>query len=144
MGSPPPTRFLLVGQLTSDTPGQCVYTGVQKCLGGSNEVEEAEDGHCEKEEVMCTARDGKLAGLKICVEKKFQCDNFLQCSDGKDEEMCELEYHKKGIFRRDQRFICRSSYLNITSEENKSGKFFNMRAIRCNPVIIAIVNQTKE
>ena len=38
--------------------------------------------HCEKEEeVMCTARDGKFAGKKICVEKKFQCDNYVLCED---------------------------------------------------------------
>ena len=87
---------------------------------------------------MCTARDGKFAGKKICVEKKFQCDNHLQCQDGKDEEMCEGEYKKKGIFTRDQRVICRSPFLNITSEENKKGKFFTMRAIRCNPVVIIV------
>ena len=115
-----------------------------KCLDGSSEIKEAEDGHCDGEEVMCTARDGRFAGKKICVGKKFQCDNFLQCSDGKDEDMCELEYKRKGIFRRDQRFICKSSFLNITSEkENQTGKFFNMRAIRCNPVILTIVNKTK-
>merc|ERR1712012_821132 len=56
--------------------------------------------HCEKEdEVMCTARDGKFAGKKICVEKKFQCDNHLQCQDGKDEALCEEEYKKKGTFK---------------------------------------------
>ena len=98
-------------------------------------------GHCEKEEeVMCTARDGKFAGKKICVEKKFQCDNHLQCEDGKDEEDCEEEYKKKGIFTRDQRVICRSPFLNITSEENKKGKFFTMRAIRCNPVVCIVSN----
>ena len=79
---------------------------------------------------MCTARDGKFAGKKICVEKKFQCDNHLQCQDGKDEEMCEEEYKKKRIFTRDQRVICRSPFLNITSEEIKTGKFFPIRAIR--------------
>ena len=85
---------------------------------------------------MCTSRRGKFARRKICVEKKFQCDNFLQCQDGKDEEMCEEEYKKKRIFTRDERVICRSPFLNITSEENKKGKFFTMRAIRCNPVVI--------
>ena len=87
---------------------------------------------------MCTARDGKFAGKKICVEKKFQCDNYLQCEDGKDEEMCEEEYKKKGFFTRDERVICRSPFLNITSEENKKGKFFPIRAIRCNPIVIIV------
>merc|ERR1712012_1136645 len=87
-------------------------------------------GHCEKEEeVMCTARDGKFAGTKICVEKKFQCDNHLQCEDGKDEEMCEEEYKKKRIFKRDQRIICRSPFLRISNEKNETGKFFPMRVI---------------
>ena len=52
--------------------------------------------------------------------------------------MCEEEYRKKGIFQRDQRIICRSPFLNITSEENKTGKFFPIRAIRCNPVLIIV------
>ena len=85
-------------------------------------------GHCDGEEVMCTARDGKFAGKNICVEKKFQCDNFLQCEDGKDEVMCEEEYKKRGIFNSDQRFVCRSPFLKI-SNETGSGKFFPMRAI---------------
>ena len=88
---------------------------------------------------MCTARDGRFAGKKICVEKKFQCDNHLQCEDGKDEEDCEEEYKKKGIFTRDERVICQSPFLNINSEENKTGKFFTMRGIRCSPVIISMV-----
>ena len=54
--------------------------------------------------------------------------------------MCEEEYRKKGIFQRDQRIICRSPFLNITSEENKTGRFFPIRAIRYNPVIIIISN----
>ena len=87
---------------------------------------------------MCTARDGKFAGKKICVEKKFQCDNHLQCQDGKDEEMCEEEYKTKRIFTMDELIICRSPFLNITSEENKKGKFFTMRGIRCNPVVIIV------
>ena len=106
--------------------------GYQKCLDGSSEIKEAEDGHCDGEEVMCTARDGKFAGKKICVEKKFQCDNYLQCEDGKDEEDCEEEYKKKRIFKRDHRYICKSPFLNVTtSGENKTNKFFPMRAIRC-------------
>merc|ERR1712012_388956 len=86
-------------------------------------------GHCEKEEeVLCTARDGKFAGKKICVEKKFQCDNHLQCEDGKDEEQCEEQYKKKGTFKKDHHFICRKTYMNI-SNSTDSGKFYPMRAI---------------
>ena len=85
---------------------------------------------------MCTAR--KFAGKKICVGKKFQCDNVLQCRDGKDEEHCEEEYKKKRIFTRDQRVICRSPFLNI-SNKTSSGKFFPMRAIRWVLVIIIVI-----
>ena len=88
---------------------------------------------------MCTARDGKFAGKKICVEKKFQCDNYLQCEDGKDEEDCEEEYKKKGIFKRDQRIICRSPFLRISNEKNETGKFFPMRAIRFIILILIII-----
>ena len=96
-------------------------------------------GHCEAEdELMCTARDGRFARKKICVEKKFQCDNHLQCKDGKDEEKCEEDYKKKGIFTREHRIICRSPFLIITSEENQTGKFFPVRAIRCNQVVIIV------
>ena len=96
-------------------------------------------GHCEKEEVMCTARDGKFVGRKICVGKKFQYDNYLQCEDGKDEEQCEEEYTKKGIFKRDQRIICRSPFLRISNEKNETGKFFPMRAIRFIILILIII-----
>ena len=88
---------------------------------------------------MCTARDGRFAGKKICVEKKFQCDNVLQCQDGADEEKCEEEYIKKGIFKRDQRIICRSPFLRISNKKNKSGKFFTMRAIRFIILILIII-----
>ena len=99
-------------------------------------------GHCEKEEeVMCTARDGKFAGKKICVEKKFQCDNYLQCEDGKDEKQCEQEYKRKRTFKKDHHFICRKPYMNI-SNETDSGKFYPMRAVRWVSVIIIIINIT--
>ena len=94
--------------------------------------------HCNGEEVMCTARDGRFVGKKICVEKKFQCDNFLQCEDGKDEEMCEEEYKKKRIFTRDQRVICRNPFMNITNATG-SGKFFPMRGIRWFTILFIIV-----
>ena len=113
-------------------------------MDGSSEIKEAEDGHCDGEEVMCTARDGRFAGKKICVEKKFQCDNFLQCEDGQDEEQCEAEYKKKGTFKKDHHFICRKTYMNI-SNDTDSGKFYPMRAIRWVSVIIifSIITITK-
>ena len=89
-------------------------------------------GHCEKmDDLMCTARDGRLAGWEICVEKKFQCDNYLQCEDGKDEEGCEEEYTRKKLFKRDHDFICKIPFLKIKTEKNTTSKFFPMRAIRC-------------
>ena len=63
-------------------------------------------GHCLREEdLLCTARDGRYAGFKICVGKKFHCDNFLQCEDGADEAHCEAEYQEKQIFTSDQKYI---------------------------------------
>ena len=96
-------------------------------------IKEAQNGHCGGEELMCTARNGRFtrAGRKICVEKRFQCNNYLQCQDGKDEEDCEEEYKKKRIFKRDHRYICKSPFLNIITGENKTERFFPMRAIRC-------------
>ena len=124
---------------TQEVPKWCFYSNCDKCKSmykGYRECEKAYNppagGYCEKEDdLMCTARDGKFARRTICVGKKFQCDNNLQCEDGKDEEDCEEEYKKKRIFNRDQRVICRSPFFNITSEENKKGKFFTMRGIRC-------------
>ena len=37
-----------------------------------------------------------MAKKKICVGKKFLCDNYLQCEDGKDEEDCEQQHKEKG------------------------------------------------
>ena len=88
-------------------------------------------GHCEdKDDLMCRARDGKWAGENICLKKEFLCDNYIQCEDGKDEERCEDEYLRKGIFPRDYNFVCKSPFLEITTEENKTDRFFPMRAIR--------------
>ena len=86
---------------------------------------------------MCTARDGKFAGKKICVEKKFQCNNFLQCEDGKDEEACEEEYKRRGIFKRDHDFICTSLFLNTSNDKND--KFFPMRAISFITVLLLAI-----
>ena len=89
---------------------------------------------------MCTARDGsKWSGKKICVPEKFRCDNILQCLNAEDEENCEEEYRLKKIFTRNDRYLCKSPYLETRTEENKAGKFFPMRAIRCNPAIIIII-----
>ena len=95
----------------------------------------------------------KVGRKKICLKKKFLCDNYIQCEDGKDEERCEGEYLRKRIFPRDYRYVCRSLSLNI-SRENETGKFFPVRAIRCHhpvttalssslrctPVIIMVIN----
>ena len=54
--------------------------------------------------------------------------------------MCEGEYRKKGIFKRDQRIICRSPFLRISNEKNETGKFFPMRAIRFIILIIIIID----
>ena len=195
---------------TGDTPGQCVHAKTGKCLDGSSDIKEAQDGHCDGEEVMCTAeyytkwdrlrvcitdkykcdgvrhclgaedeancaknstsecygsdcnkaykapigghcekekevmctaRDGFFAGRNICVGKKFQCDNYLQCEDGQDEKQCEEEYKRKRTFKKDQHFICRNPYMTISNDIG-SGKFYPMRAIRWVSVIIIIITIT--
>ena len=47
--------------------------------------------------MMESWRDEELAKKKICVGKKFLCNNYLQCEDGKDEEDCEQQYKTKSI-----------------------------------------------
>merc|ERR1712013_270084 len=89
----------------------------------------------EKNDLMCNARDGKWAGRNICLKKKFLCDNYLQCEDGKDEEQCEDEYLKKRVFPKDYHYICKSPFLVMRKEENWTGKFFPMRAIRCDTIL---------
>ena len=81
-------------------------------------------------DLMCRARNGRWAGKNICLKKKFLCDNYIQCEDGRDEEHCEDEYLHKSIFPRDYNFVCKSPFLEITTEENKTDRFFPMRAIR--------------
>ena len=117
---------------TGDTPGQCDLG--RGCMDGSSEIKEEQGEGCG-EKLMCTARDGKFAGKKVCLEEKYKCDNFLQCEDGKDEEDCEREYLDKGIFTRNDWHRCRSPFLNIT----RTGKFFPMRAIRYNPAIKIVI-----
>ena len=82
------------------------------------------------DDLMYRAKDGKWAGANICLKKKFLCDNFIKCEDGKDDEHCEDEYLRKGIFLRDHHYVCRSLSLNISNEKNETGKFFPIRAIR--------------
>ena len=72
---------------TGDTPGQCVdgdiYWYNSKCLDGSSEIKEAKDGHCDGEEVMCTARYGsKWMDQKVCVKDQYRCDRVDHCEDG--------------------------------------------------------------
>ena len=122
---------------TGKTSGQCVFA--EKCLDGSSEIKPAakeEEGGCGEKKLMCTARDGRWAGRKICLEKRFQCDNYVQCEDARDEQGCEEEYLRKKIFTRNDRFVCPSPFLET---KNKAGKFFPMRAIRSCPVIVIII-----
>ena len=84
---------------------------------------------CEEDNIICTARDGYWAGREICLEKRYRCDNFLQCEDGSDEVDCEETYQSKNIFTKDHLFMCKSPFLTIKSKQNKTGKFFPMRGI---------------
>ena len=69
--------------------------------------------------------------MKICLGKRFRCDNYVQCEDARDEDNCEEEYLNRGIFTRNDRFLCGSPYLETTAAQ-----FFPMRAIRCAVLII--------
>ena len=130
---------------TGKTSGECWGNGIgSECSDGSHEIKPAgtskeEEGDCG-EQVKCTARDGKWAGEKICLEKRFKCDGYVQCEDAEDEINCEEKYMDRKIFTRDQRHICRSPFLEI---KNKTShffpKFFPMRAIRCSPIIVVII-----
>ena len=116
---------------TGENPGQCWRLGSNKCTDGSSEIKLADEEEGCQDDLKCTARDGRWAGMKICLTEKFLCDNHIQCQDGVDEEGCEQQYLKKGIFRRDERYICKVPFLVISSEDNKKGKFFPKRAVRC-------------
>ena len=107
-------------------------------MDGSSEIKEEQGEGCG-EKLKCTARDGKLAGKKICVPEKFRCDNFLQCLNAEDEDNCEEEYRREKIFTRNDRHLCKSPFLVTRTEENKTGKFFPMRAIRYNPAIKIVI-----
>ena len=89
------------------------------------------DGDCGEDELKCTARSGRWAGEKICVGRRFRCDNHPQCLDAEDEHDCLQEYVNRGIFTTSEKHLCRSPYLEI---KNKTAKFFPSRGIRCSPV----------
>ena len=116
----------------------CAEEATERCEGNRQDgfkcdkyYKQPAGGHClEEEDLLCTARDGRYAGFKICVGKKFHCDNFLQCEDGADEAHCEAEYQQKQMFTSDQKYICRSPYLEVRNEENETGRFFPMRGVR--------------
>ena len=122
----------------------CPEEATDKCEGFycDNDYKQPADGHCKKEDdLICTARDGRYAGNKICLEKKFLCDNHVQCEDGKDEEECEKEYVKKRIFTTDHKYICKSPYLEVRNEDNKTGRFFPIRAVRSISVIMSNIKR---
>ena len=103
----------------------CSQEATERCASECDEhYKQPEGGDCG-EKLKCTARAGKWAGFKICLDKKFKCDNYVQCEDAKDEENCEKEYLDRGIFTHDQRHRCQHPFL-----ETKTGKFFPMRAVR--------------
>ena len=74
---------------------------------------------------MCRARDGRSAGKNICLEKKFVCDNYLQCEDGKDEDDCEEEYVRKRVFPGNFDYRCKSPFLVTQKEANGTGEVFS-------------------
>ena len=84
---------------------------------------------------MCRARDGRSAGKNICLEKKFVCDNYLQCEDGVDEDDCEKEYFRKRVFPRNYDYRCKSPFLVTQKEANETEKFFPQRAKKWETVI---------
>ena len=85
---------------------------------------------------MCRARDGRSAGKNICVEKKFVCDNYLQCEDGKDEDDCEEEYVRKRVFPVNYDYRCKSPFLVTQNEANGTGRFYPQRAKKWETVIL--------
>ena len=85
---------------------------------------------------MCRARDGRSAGKNICVEKKFVCDNYLQCEAGEDEDDCEEEYVRKRVFPVNYGYRCKSPFLVIQKEANETGRFYPQRAKKWETVIL--------
>ena len=72
---------------------------------------------------MCTARDGKWAGRKICLEEKYRCDNFVQCTEAEDEYNCKARYFEKGIFSKNDRYVCKSPSVPLKTKKNTTGKY---------------------
>ena len=77
---------------------------------------------------MCRARDGRSAGKNICLEKKFVCDNYLQCEDGKDENDCEKEYVRQRVSPGNYNYRYKSPFLVTQNEANGTGRFYPQRA----------------
>ena len=119
----------IFSRCTGETPGQC-HIGVHGCLDGSSENRLAKNqtgislfAHLAidcGDDLTCTARDGEWAKKKICVGKKFLCDNYLQCEDGKDEEDCEFyEATSNGVKLKTSIFIfiCIPNHIAFSSQQ---------------------------
>ena len=104
-----------------DIPGQCTMKDSEYCIDGSSDIKLAEDDDCG-DVLMCTARDGKWAGRKICLEEKYRCDNYVQCTEAEDEYNCEARYCEKGIFPKNDRYVCKSPSVPLKTKKNMTGK----------------------
>ena len=109
-----------------ETPGQCSYDG---CIDGSSQIMSTQSKNCGGN-LTCIARDGRWAGTEICLDKKFLCDNHLQCENGEDERGCDREYLRRRVFTKDQHYICKTPYLVIKDAQNTTGRFYPIRAVR--------------
>ena len=119
-----------------DTSRECNFTNHCNCNYGEGRncdksYRHPNGGSCESEDdLMCTARDGSWAGYKVCLGKKFHCDNHLQCEDGADEEDGEEYYLRNKIFTKNNRYTCKSPFLVVKTKKNQTGKFSPLRAVR--------------
>ena len=52
---------------------------------------------------------------------------------------CEEEYAEKGVFNKDDNFICNKPFLKIKTEDNITGRFYPNRAVRCRKTTIIII-----
>ena len=123
----------------------CSRNATKNCEGTSVGTRVPSDGYifngheCDKfykqllggvcgEKLKCIARDGRYVGIEICVPSDFICDNTLQCQGGEDEDNCEVKYIEKKIFSVDERVVCTSRSLNLTTIGNgTAGHFFPYR-----------------
>ena len=113
---------------TGNIPGQCGSTYAKCVDGSSSDIKEAQVGKCEQEDqLICTARVGRLAGKKVCLEKNFLCDNHVQCEDALDEDYCDKTYRQKRIFRHNANYVCPNSFMMTY---NQTRKFYNIRAVQ--------------